>query len=286
MKITKEKMLRNTSAGLPLRIRPVFEDFHRLKVNEEYNYPIHKHTSYELIVVDRGPYRCLLNDERIILSYGEFLIIKPGDIHQDLFRPGQDHYVLHFSLQASDNIKGSIIQLFDSNIKPELQVGTEALGDPFSFFKRLQNELITDDVFSTYVQDSMLETFFWQLIRLLPQETLSGQFRQLSRQLEFHTKLQDLFHKKYQTNLTVTEMAREFAMSERTLAYRCKELINQTPSKAFTEFRINKATELLQSSNISIQEASDEMGYENPFHFSRVFKSVMDCSPKQYRERA
>ena len=285
MKIIKDKMLRSTSSGLPMRIRPVFEDFHRLRVNEDYNYPIHKHSSYELIVVDRGPYRCLLNDERIILSYGEFLIIKPGDIHQDIFRPGQDHYVLHFSLKANDDIQGSMIQLFDSKVKPSLQVGTEALGDPFSFFKRLQNELITDDVFSSYVQDSMLETFFWQLIRLLPQETLSGQFQQLSRQMEFHSKLQDLFSKNYKSALTVATMAQEFGMSERTLAYRCNELINQTPSKAFTQYRIGKAVEMLQSSSKSIQEVSDEMGFENPFHFSRVFKSVMNCSPKQYRER-
>lgn len=285
MQYIKDKMLRSTSSGLPMRIRPVFEDFHRLRVVENYNYPIHKHSSYELIVVDRGPYRCLLNDERLILSYGEFLIIKPGDIHQDLFRPGQDHYVLHFSLKANNDIQGSMIQLFDSKVKPAMQVGSEPLGDPFSFFKRLQSELITDDVFSTYVQDSLLETFFWQLIRLLPQETLSGQFRQLSRQMEFHEKLQNLFSKNYQRSLTVAEIAREFGMSERTLAYRCQELINQTPSRAFTEFRIGKAVELLQTSNKSIQQISDDMGFENPFHFSRVFKSVMELSPKQFKDQ-
>ncbi|MCH2207628.1 MAG: AraC family transcriptional regulator [Lentisphaerales bacterium] len=284
MKINKEKMFRSTSGSLPMRIRPVFEDFHRLTVNEDCDYPEHKHSKYELIVVDRGPYRCTLNGELILLKFGEFLIIKPGDVHQDHFRCGQDHYVLHFGLSSAQGVQSSVIQLFDKKVNPQKQMGVRSLDTPFTFFKKLTSELGQADVFSTYIQDSMLETFFWQLIRLLPQETLSGQFQQLSRQLDFHTKLQDIFSQHYKSSYSVQEMAAEMGMSERTLVYRCKEFINQTPAKAFTCYRVHKAAELLGSTDLAIQEVANEFGFENPFHFSRVFKSVMKCSPKSYRD--
>ncbi|MCJ8329050.1 MAG: AraC family transcriptional regulator [Lentisphaeria bacterium] len=283
MQINKEKIFRSSAGALPMRIRPVFEDFHRLIVNEDCDYSEHQHSNYELIVVDKGPYRCTLNDESIQLKHGEFLIIKPGDRHQDHFKTGQDHYVLHFSLHSQEGIQNTGIQLFEDAVKPVLQTGVGSLNAPFDFFKKLSGELSVNDIFSTYIQDSMLETYFWQVIRLLPQETLSGQFRQLSRQLDFHQRLQHNFIKNCNRSYGIKEMAVDMGMSERSLAYRCKELINQTPAKAFNAFRIQKAAEAVKVSDKSIQQIANDFGFENPFHFSRVFKQVMGVSPKQYR---
>lgn len=283
MKIHKDRILRNISAGLPLRIKPVFDDFHQLTVSEEGDYPLHRHHNYEVIVVDKGPYCCTLNGVFVQLNHGEFLIIKPGDMHQDHFETGQNHYVLHFKLVVVDLIERDLIQLFEPGVAPFYQCGTQTLDNPFVFFKKLQEELEQGDVFSVYVQDSMLETFFWQLIRLLPDEALSCQFQQLSQQLEFYTKLQALFKKNIRKNLKVSQMAKDFGLSERTLTYRFKEFIGQSPSQAFNAYRINQAAEMLISSEMSVQEVADEFGFDNPFHFSRVFKRTMGCAPREYR---
>ena len=276
-------MLRHTSGGLPLRIRPVFEDFHRLTVRESYEYPLHKHFNYELIVVDQGPYRCTLNNQQVRLNHGEFLIIKPGDTHQDHLKKGQYHYVLHFRIIADARMESSNIQLFAPNVSPDRQRGIQALDDPFSFFRQLEMELGKGDVFSYYVQDSMLETFFWQLIRLLPRGTLSGQFDQLSSQMGFNAKLQALFEKNCRQNYCVRQMAKDFNLSERAFVYKFKEIMGQSPAKAFTAYRIQRATERLLSEEVPVQEIADEFGFKNPFHFSRAFKKVFGSSPRAYR---
>src|SRR2546421_12041970 len=48
------------------------------------------------------------------------------------------------------------------------------------------------------------------------------------------------------------------------------------PKDFFIRLRIQRACDILDSSALSIKEVSDAVGYEDPFYFSRVFKSV--CS--------
>ena len=50
--------------------------------------------------------------------------------------------------------------------------------------------------------------------------------------------------------------------------------------------RIKKASELLQYSEISINEIAMKVGYDNFSYFSRLCKKMLGCSPKDYRKKA
>jgi len=45
---------------------------------------------------------------------------------------------------------------------------------------------------------------------------------------------------------------------------------------------INKAIHYMRSSNRSISEISEMLGFNNPFYFNKVFRKVMNCSPSVY----
>lgn len=47
--------------------------------------------------------------------------------------------------------------------------------------------------------------------------------------------------------------------------------------------RINKAKELLHTTNMSIREIADAAGYANASYFSKVFKKRVGLTPQQYR---
>lgn len=49
--------------------------------------------------------------------------------------------------------------------------------------------------------------------------------------------------------------------------------------------RIDKAAELLQTSDRKMYQISKAVGYDNPKYFFRIFKKKMGCSPEQYRKR-
>lgn len=49
--------------------------------------------------------------------------------------------------------------------------------------------------------------------------------------------------------------------------------------------KLNKAIELLSSTDLKIRDISDAIGYENDTHFIRTFKKVYGISPNQYRDQ-
>ena len=55
------------------------------------------------------------------------------------------------------------------------------------------------------------------------------------------------------------------------------------PMDYFTRLRMRHACRLLGSGTVSVKEAAAALGYEDPFYFSRVFKSVNNVAPSKYR---
>lgn len=47
---------------------------------------------------------------------------------------------------------------------------------------------------------------------------------------------------------------------------------------------MQEACKLLRSTKRTVQEIGAELGYEDPFYFSRAFRKVMGVSPRKYRD--
>ncbi|GAA09704.1 transcriptional regulator AraC [Acetobacter tropicalis NBRC 101654] len=58
----------------------------------------------------------------------------------------------------------------------------------------------------------------------------------------------------------------------------------QTPSGWFMQHRVQKASEMLRKTSLSIIEIALETGYESPSHFAQVFRRVTGLSPRNYRK--
>lgn len=57
-----------------------------------------------------------------------------------------------------------------------------------------------------------------------------------------------------------------------------------TPLVYFTRLRMQEARRLLEKNTLSIKEVAVQLGYNDPLYFSRVFKSVNEVSPSDYRQ--
>ena len=56
-----------------------------------------------------------------------------------------------------------------------------------------------------------------------------------------------------------------------------------SPIAYVTRVRINVARELLVSSDISITDIASACGYDDPLYFSRVFKKIAGCCPRDFK---
>lgn len=63
-----------------------------------------------------------------------------------------------------------------------------------------------------------------------------------------------------------------------------KELTGEPPVRFFNRLRIRKACELLDHSEMQIRDIGKTLGYDDPYYFSRAFKSIQGVSPEAYRK--
>jgi len=58
------------------------------------------------------------------------------------------------------------------------------------------------------------------------------------------------------------------------------------PARWIQERRLGRARELLAGSELPVQEVAQRAGFQDPFHFSRLFKRREGLAPVAYRERS
>ena len=79
----------------------------------------------------------------------------------------------------------------------------------------------------------------------------------------------------------------ELAQQRRTLFYKkVKGLTGLSPNELIKVKRMNKAAEMLLSGGYTVSEVAYQVGYEDPFYFSKSFKSQFNCAPSKYAQGA
>ena len=83
--------------------------------------------------------------------------------------------------------------------------------------------------------------------------------------------------------LQVATLAAKVSVSPSHFFALFKRRIGVAPMDYFTRLRMERACRLLETTSLSVKEVAAELGYDDPFYFSRVFKSVNQLAPSDYR---
>ncbi|MFC5452708.1 response regulator transcription factor [Paenibacillus aestuarii] len=92
-------------------------------------------------------------------------------------------------------------------------------------------------------------------------------------------------HHHYQRAISLQQFAAEHHVSLGYLSRMFKAQTGLTFSEYVTEYRIRKAKELLQGGVERLQEVSRLVGYEDPKHFSLLFKKQVGETPMMYAKK-
>lgn len=136
------------------------------------------------------------------------------------------------------------------------------------------------------VPDSMgkleKKSLFYQILdRLLQSE------RDLQNQKSFNL-IEDAIsyiQTHYAEPLTLNKLAARYQMQGKYFSYVFRKYVGMAPIDYLIRYRMNKAEELLVSTDASIHQIAETVGYSDPNYFSRVFRQYAGISPKQSREQ-
>lgn len=84
-------------------------------------------------------------------------------------------------------------------------------------------------------------------------------------------------------DICINDIAKEVHLNGIYVMRLFKHKTNTSIVEYITQLRIDKAKQLLKTSNLSVQRVAEEVGYSNYSYFTRLFKKKTTLTPVQYR---
>lgn len=89
----------------------------------------------------------------------------------------------------------------------------------------------------------------------------------------------------FQNDISVEDIADTCGLNRSYFGKIFKDAVGKTTQEFLMNYRMTKACELLKLTQLSVGDIGKAVGYDNPLHFSRAFKTVYGISPREWRNQ-
>lgn len=253
------------------------------------HYPRHLHTYVELCYIIEGEGYEYLNGQKHSLRPGKLTLVLPYQVHE-YYNTGNDEIRIYnlcvglelfFDNDEPGNLFNSI--LFNSSNSIPSYTFFENEDNILETFKTLDEEFSGDNLWRS-IRFKVLLTDL--LIKFDRKRKAGMNQMSYSSKLTNKSRVWDVIHytySNYQKELTLDILSRKFNLSTQHLSMSFKKLIGNSFHDFIIHLRISHATSLLSASDLSITEISYEVGFQSYVTFARVFKSITQLSPRDFR---
>ncbi len=87
-----------------------------------------------------------------------------------------------------------------------------------------------------------------------------------------------------ETEISNSQLAETVGMSVNAYAHLFKEQTAYPPRKYLLRMQVEKACNLLNHSEYSIDQFASSCGFTDRYYFTRVFSKTMEASPDEYKK--
>jgi two-component system response regulator YesN len=151
--------------------------------------------------------------------------------------------------------------------------------------KGIQATKLFHDEFSIGISnralDSTIDMIRW--VNYLLEKTFSYE-KEIEKSSTIINKINQYIHDNYSENISRSKIAEEFFLTPEYLAKLYKKKTGITIKTYINDYRIEKAKELLRTSDMNISEIAVAVGFDNFSYFSTLFKKATGISPKDYKD--
>lgn len=252
-------------------------------VNEE-KYHCHDHLEMAFIMSGKGRYK--IDGQMYDIEEGDLLIFNPGTYHQAFCvnqkTPTYEFFIgaMNFCLEGMPEdhllLKSMPVYKCGSDLKQKLMRICTAMS--------IERE---DRKLGRYF---MMQAYLVQfLLYILRDEQIPGEpeshcsFESINK----NKIVEDIivyFGEHYSEKISLDMISENMYVSPFYISKIFKSVTGDTPIRYLINIRLDKAKELLEKNpGISVKEVSDMVGYDDAYHFSKLFKKRFGVSPSGIR---
>lgn len=251
--------------------------YEKCQSNHQFGPTLRDYYLLHFIVDGKGEYS--VDGRTYFLSKGDFFLIKPNEetfYKADSHRPWE-YYWLGFSGTIAEELLA--LQGFGRS----------------DYVGNIPSEIELREAFEQLLQANMFDDRY-KLTNQAAFYTLFSQFRVPNPGRPVHLtnrknkKYKDSFllsiqNNYYRHDLTIKEIAKSMYLNASYLSQVIKEELGVTAQHYLISYRMTKAKGLLLTTDMTIEEVADAVGYNNRHSFTRAFKNTFQLSPSQMKSR-
>ncbi|SFE76563.1 AraC-type DNA-binding protein [Paenibacillus catalpae] len=265
---------------------------HLRTVEPDWSYPLHKHPMFEINLVLSGTQDFIVERTSYIQKPGDLLLFRPGDHHESRVSGDEDmtYYCLHFDVdepsfrellcrtprcfypsdsELSIAIRPALDKLIGLTASEEPVVRTESrmfmLSALFELFAVLSGTLSRLNQDPAGIRNSEIAS------------QVAAMLEQAVDEIGSSGNLDD--------KDTVTSVAAAVGYSTSSVNRMFTRAFGVSPRQYLSTIMLKKSKLLLMDPELTIEEISSLLGYNNIAHFSRQFKRWTGESPSRFRGR-
>ena len=155
---------------------------------------------------------------------------------------------------------------------------------PFRIRSIFEN-LITTGNTQSRNRDALCTLLLRQLI-LLADDTAMDAATAASPAWQTYLRCRQHLERSFLEIATVQQAAQQCFIDQAYLARLFKRFAEESPLQLINRLKMNKAAELLSNRSMLVKEVAEAVGYNDPYHFSRVFKRVYGIPPETFSQVA
>ncbi len=209
--------------------------------------------------------------------------VEPGDVlycpprsHHRYAAEARDPWSIYWLHLAGPQVAPSILSLGVSRTAPVIHVGIRpevtALFDELFSLRQVNYRL--EDLQAMQACAHHLLTRLAHVQRFLPVHR--AQARGLSEIIEE-------MRAGFPGGFSLPAIAARFGASPGHFLRLFRRQTGETPARYYSRQQIRRACALLADSRLRIKEVAAQVGFADPYHFSRVFRQVVGASPRAWR---
>lgn len=251
----------------------------------------HLHDHYELYYLLAGERIYFIKERSYRVRAGDLVFVNRNAVHKtmDSGRPDHERMVFYISPELFEEL----------TVSPEL---AEELKEPFSWeipilrlsspasegAERMISEMVDEMIHPEVGSSWLLRHRTVELLLFAYRNRHLGTVHSADTEPVLHPKAQAVvryLNDNYQKAVSLPGVAEAFRISPHYLSRLFKQTTGFTFSDYLNLLRVKEAQRLLRESDDSITDIAWRAGFSNFSHFGKMFKRVVNVSPRQYRRQ-
>lgn len=202
----------------------------------------------------------------------------PQLIVSDISMPLMDGIELVQKLKADKRTTHIPVILLTAQTGEEQQIAGLETGANDYITKPFNTDVLHVKIRNLLKLNNTLKSTYSRQIKVVPPEvTISSPDEVLLNKATRYLE-ENLTH----SQLSVENLSRELGMSRTSLYNKILELTGQTPVEYIRSYRLQRAAQLMEKSDMTIAEIAYEVGFSSPNYFARSFRAQFNMLPSEY----